>query len=63
MAKISTCCMKNMESVISSHKQVLNPSKEYFRCNCRARDKCLLDSKYLTPSIAYEAKGSNETNN
>ena len=29
--KISYCCMRNMESVISSHnKQILNPSKEYF---------------------------------
>ena len=32
--KISYCCMRNMETVISSHnKQILNPSKEYFRCN------------------------------
>ena len=29
--KISYCCMRNRESVISSHnKEILNPSKEYF---------------------------------
>ena len=33
---ITYCCMRNMESVTSSRKtQILNPSKEYFGCNCR----------------------------
>ena len=33
---ISYCCMRNMKSVTSSRKkQILNPSKEYFGCNCR----------------------------
>ena len=62
--KISNCCMRNMETVISSHnKQILNPSKEYFRCNYRVPNECLLDNKCLTPNIVYEAKVSNETNN
>ena len=59
--------MRNLESVISSHnKQVLNPSKEYFGCNCRVIDKCPLGSKCLTPDIVYEAKNvyeASKTNN
>ena len=61
--KISDCCIKNMETVISPHnKQILNPSKKYFGCNCRVRNECPLDNKCLPPNIAYEAKVSNETN-
>ena len=53
-----------MESVIlSRNKQILNLSKEYFGCNYRVRNKCPLDNKCLTPSIVYEAKVSNKTNN
>ena len=49
--------MRNMESVISSHsKQILNPSKEYFRRNCRIRNECHLDNKCLTANIVYKAK-------
>ena len=62
--KISYCCMRNMESVISSHnKQILNPSKEYFGCNCRVRNECPFDNKCLTPNIVHEATVSNKTNN
>ena len=61
--KISYCCMRNMETVISSHnKQMLNPSKEHFRCSCRVRNECFLDNKCLAPNIVYEAKFSNKTN-
>ena len=52
-----------MESVISSDKQILNPSKEYFGRNCRVRNKCPLDNKCLTPNIVYEAKVFSEINN
>ena len=62
--KISYCCMRNMESVISSHnKQILNPSKEYFGSNCRVRNECPFDNKCLTPNIVHEATVSNKTNN
>ena len=62
--KISYGCMRNMESVISSHnRQILNPSKEYFGCSCRVRNECALDNKCLTPNIVYEAKVSNRGNN
>ena len=55
--------MRNIESEISPHsKQILNPGKEYFECNCRVRNECNLDNKCLTPNTAYEAKVSNETN-
>ena len=62
--KISYCCMRNMECVIlSRNKQILNLSKEYFGCNYRVRNECPLDNKCLTPSIVYEAKVTNKTNN
>ena len=62
--KINYCCMRNMESVISSHnKQILNPSKKYFGCNCRVRNESPFDNKCLTPNIVYEATVSNKTNN
>ena len=54
--------MRNMESVISSlKKQILNPSKEYFGCNCRVRNEYPLDNKFLTLNTVYEAKVSNDT--
>ena len=52
-----------MGSIISSHnEQILNLSKEYFGCNCRVKDECPLNDKYLTTNIACEAKISNDTN-
>ena len=54
--------MRNIGSVILLHnKQVLNPNKEYFRCNHKIKDECPLDNKCLTPNTVYEAKFSNET--
>ena len=62
--KISYCCMRNMESVTSSrNKQILNPTKENFGCNCRVWNECPLDNNCLTPNIVYGAKVSNKTNN
>ena len=53
-----------MKSVISSqNKQILNPCREYFGCNCRVQNECPLDNKCLTPNIVYEAHVSNKTNN
>ena len=57
--KISYCCMRNIESVISPrNKQILNPNKEYFGCNRRVRNECPLDNKCLTTNIVYDAKVS-----
>ena len=54
--KRSYCCMKNMKSAISSHsKQSLNPTKEYFGCNCRVKDECPLDIKCLTPNTVQRS--------
>ena len=55
--------MTNMETVISLYnKQILNPSKEYFGCNCRAQNECPLDNKCFTPNTVYEAEISYKTN-
>ena len=63
-AKKSYCCMRKMESVISSHnKQILNPSKEYFGCLSRVRNECPLEKKCRTPNIVYEAQVSNKSKN
>ena len=40
--------MKNMGSIRSSHsKQVLQPRKQNYGCNCKKKENCLLDKKYL----------------
>ena len=54
--------MKNMGSVIPSHnKQILNPSKEHFRHNCRPRDEFPWNNKCFTPNIMYEANDECKT--
>ena len=58
-AKISYCCIRNMETVISSHKkEILYRSKEYFGSICRIPNECPLDNKCYTPHIVYQAKVS-----
>ena len=54
---------KYRPAVSSHNKQILNPSKEYFGCNYRVRNECLLENKCLTLNIVYEAEVSNETKN
>ena len=55
--------MKNMGPIRSSHsKQVLQPHKQNYGCNCKKKENCPLDKKYLTPNIIYEAKISNNSN-
>ena len=47
-------CMKNMETVIYSHKQlVLKPSVDTWGCNCGDRKSFLMDSKCKTPQTVY----------
>ena len=48
-----------MESIILSYnKQILNPSKECFGCNCKVTNECPLNKGH---SFVYEAKVSNES--
>ena len=61
--KISYCCTKNIGCIIFSYnKQVLQPRNENYGCNCRKKENCLLDNKYLTPNTIYKAEICNNTN-
>ena len=54
--KVSYSCMRNMSSVFTSHnKKILAENEKQYECNCRNKDECPLDSKYLTPRVIYEA--------
>jgi hypothetical protein len=62
--KISYSCMRNMESIISSHnKNILYPKTKSFGCNCRAKAECPLRGSCLTPQIVYRADVTNLTTN
>ena len=55
--------MKNMGFMISSHnQQVLQPRNENYRCNCRKKESCPIDNKWLTSNIIYEAQITDNTN-
>ena len=48
--------MRNMSSVFTSHnKKILAENEKQHECNCRNKDECPLDNKYLTPRVIYEA--------
>ena len=52
--------MKNMGLIISFHnRQVLQARNENYGCNCRKKESCPLDNKYLTPRIIYKAHITN----
>ena len=52
-----------MKSIISSHnKQILTP-KNRFGCNCRVKNSCPLDNKYLTSQLIYQADVTNTLDN
>ena len=60
---ISYYCMKNMGCIISSHnKQVFQPNDRNFGCNCRIKQECPIENKYLTLNIIYEATFRNNFN-
>lgn len=62
--KISYSCMRNIESIISSHnKNLLHPKPKSFGCNCRAKAECPLRGSCLTPQIIYRADVINITTN
>ena len=50
--------MQNIKSVINNHNiKVLNNTTETEEtCNCRNKNNCPLDGKYLTANIIYEAQ-------
>ena len=54
--------MGNISSIISSHNKNLNPvSNTKYGCNCRSKESCPLQNKYLTPKIVYRADVKNLT--
>ena len=61
--KISYSCMKNINSVISSHiKNILNPRTTPFGCNCRKKESCPLNGECLTSQLVYRATVTNAVN-
>ena len=61
--KISYSCMKNINSVISSHnKNILNPRTASFGCNCWKKESCPLNGECLTSQLVYRATVTNAVN-
>ena len=52
--KVSYSCMKNMISILTSYNKKILAGNEK-PCNCRKKDECPLENKYLTPWVIYEA--------
>ena len=58
--KVSYSCTTNMGNIIKNHnRKILNehnePDSSQKRCNCRNKDLCPLDGKYLTNNVIYKA--------
>ena len=61
--KTSYSCMKNINSVISSHnKSILNPRTTSFKCNCRKKESCPLNGECLTSQLVCKATVTNAVN-
>ena len=61
--KISCNCMKNINSVISSHnKSILNPRTTSFGCNCQEKESCPLNGECLASQVVYRATVTNAVN-
>ena len=57
--------MQSIKSITNNdNMKVLNNTAEtQENCNCRNKNNCLVDGKYLTPNIIYEAQvTSNQLN-
>ena len=56
--KVGYSCMQNIKSIINKQNmEVLNNTNEIEEnCNCRNKNNCPLDEKYLTANIIYEAQ-------
>ena len=51
-----------MKSIISGHnKQGLQAKPITKGCNCRHKNTCPLDNKYLAPKVIYQADVTNDT--
>ena len=62
--KRSFSSARNMAAFITFYNQiVLNSSIENFGCNCRNKQNCTLDNKYLTLNVVYEAIVTNDKDN
>ena len=49
-----------MKSIISSHnEQILIPKNKQVGCNCRIKNFCRLDNKYLTSQLIYQSEVTN----
>ena len=61
--KISYSCMKNINSVISSHyKNILNPRTASFGCNWRKEESYPLNGECLTSQLVYRVTVTNVVN-
>ena len=62
--KVSSSCMKNMDSIISGHNHsIFNPKQKSFGFDCRKKDSCSLNGECLTLKVIYRADVSKEANN
>ena len=49
-------CTRSMSSILIGHnKKILAKNEKQYERNCRNKDKCPLENKYLTPQVIYEA--------
>ena len=63
--KVSSSCLRNIGSIISSHNKILlKTENESYGCNCRNKNDCPLQEKCLTPGVIYKSnvKSNNEEN-
>ena len=52
--KISYSSMSNISSILSGHKNLLNPTVNQYGCNCRIREDCPPQTQCLTPKLFIE---------
>ena len=61
--KISYSCLRNISSIISSHKRnILSPKQKSFGCNCTVKNECPLNRECQTPSFIYRTDVINDSN-
>ena len=48
--------MRSMGSILTSHnKKISAENEKQYEWNCRNKNECPLENKYLTPRVFYEA--------
>ena len=61
--KIRYSCLRNIGSIISSHKRnILSPKQQSFGCNCKVRNECPLNGECQTSSVIYQTDLVNDSN-